>query len=175
MKTIKLYIVNLASYNEGNTRGTWFTLPVEWDDVVSELFTVNELDENGNPISDWAIHDFESPVPVSEFSSISELNETARIFADLTEQEVSILVALQEAGTIKDLDQAKDILSSITIYEQCPTMNDVAVAIVEDTYGYNDDIQPLLRHIDYDSYVEELESEGIYVAINEDTYVQYYG
>ena len=73
METPKIYIVNLSSYNNGNTRGKWYELPVDMGRVEREL----QLDpEHGE---EYAIHDFENfyGFSVGEYSSISELNDYA--------------------------------------------------------------------------------------------------
>jgi len=72
----KVYVVNLASYNNGETKGDWFDLPLDLNVMYERLFDEDELDESGQPMGDWAIHDFDFPIPfeVSEYCSIKGLN-----------------------------------------------------------------------------------------------------
>ncbi len=72
---MRIYIANLGAYNEGELKGDWFNLPVDMYEVFETIFDEHELDENGNPYGDWAIHDYELPFEISEQESIAVLNE----------------------------------------------------------------------------------------------------
>lgn len=70
----KVYVANLSAYNSGELKGEWFTLPVDMEEVYDAIFDEDELDEQGNPHGDWAIHDYDFPIPfkVKEFDSIED-------------------------------------------------------------------------------------------------------
>ena len=175
LNEIKLYIVNLASYNEGNTRGAWFTLPVDWEEVVQELFEPHELDEFGNPQGDHAIHDYEAPIAIREYTSISYLNELAEVFSTLTEEEMKIIIALNEADYVRDPAMAREILDNVSLYPDCKDMSDIAELYVNERLSSNEDRDFILRHFNYKSYGEELDSEGSYIHVEDDLMVEYVG
>lgn len=77
MSEMKVYIANLGKYNEGELVGEWFDLPVDMDEVYEIVFEPHELDKNGQPLGDYAIHDYELPFEISEHESIQNLNEVA--------------------------------------------------------------------------------------------------
>lgn len=77
MSGMRVYIANLGAYNAGELKGNWFDLPVEIEEVYQEIFDEHELDENGSPLGDFAIHDYELPFDISEYESIDTLNRIA--------------------------------------------------------------------------------------------------
>lgn len=79
---LKIYIANLGKYNEGILKGEWFTLPVDMDEVFQAIFDESELDENGQPHGDYAIHDYELPFNIGEHENIDKLNEIAEQIGD---------------------------------------------------------------------------------------------
>lgn len=79
---MRIYVANLSAYNAGILKGEWFDLPVEWEEVVQEIFDEHEIDEYGNPYGDYAIHDYELPFDVHEYQSINSINEIAKILHD---------------------------------------------------------------------------------------------
>lgn len=74
---MKIYIANLGAYNNGELRGVWVDLPIlnMQEEVYNKIFSKDELDENGNPHGDFAIHDYELPFKIGEHQNISVLND----------------------------------------------------------------------------------------------------
>lgn len=77
MSEMRIYIANLGAYNNGESIGDWFDLPVDMEEVNETIFEPHELDENGQPMGDFAIHDYELPFQISEYESIDTLNRMA--------------------------------------------------------------------------------------------------
>lgn len=78
MSAIRIYVANLRAYNDGELKGEWFTLPIDdIEEVYEAIFDKDELDEKGNPLHDWAIHDYESPFHIDEHASIEKLSNVA--------------------------------------------------------------------------------------------------
>lgn len=84
---MKIYVANLAKYNNMETSGEWFDLPVDMEEVYETIFDEDELDENGQPYGDYAIHDYELPFEISEQENIDNLNEFAEYIQDIPEFE----------------------------------------------------------------------------------------
>jgi hypothetical protein len=68
--TNQLYIANLGKYNEGELVGSWFTFPIDMQEVSEQIGLNAQYEE-------WAIHDYEFDFPLSigEYESIEKLNE----------------------------------------------------------------------------------------------------
>ena len=67
MEEMRVYIVNLGTYNEGNPIGGWFTCPVDEDEVADHL-------ELNGAYEEYAIHDYELPFEIAEYTPLEELN-----------------------------------------------------------------------------------------------------
>lgn len=107
METPKIYIVNLSSYNNGNTRGKWYELPVDIGRVERELQLNPEHGE------EYAIHDFENfyGFSVGEYSSISELNDYAEKLEEISD--LDHIKEFLEIYSIEDVISSKDDLEFV--------------------------------------------------------------
>lgn len=75
MDEMKVYIVNLGKYVEGEDAGAWFTLPVDKDVVAERLGLDSRYEE-------IAIYDYELPFQIGEYESLDELNRLAGLIED---------------------------------------------------------------------------------------------
>lgn len=86
---IKVFVSNLAKYNDGQLNGQWTTLPV--DDVNKNI--LDKLDLGGSSSKgyrdEWFISDYEAPFKIDEYTDLYQLNDLAE--------------ALEEYNTIKDV------------------------------------------------------------------------
>jgi antirestriction protein len=100
---IRVYITNLAKYNEGILKGTWFTLPAELeelDEVISEVLGNNE---------EYFISDYESElkIEVPEYVNLHQLNETLKELEKVPEDDrkVICLIASYEGLELSEVIQ----------------------------------------------------------------------
>ena len=84
---IKVFVSNLAKYNDGELTGQWTTLPVE--DVNKDI--LEPIDAVGK---EWFISDYEAPFKIGEYDNLYALNELAE--------------ALEDYNTIEDVYNALD-------------------------------------------------------------------
>lgn len=84
---IKVFVSNLAKYNDGELTGQWTTLPVE--DVNEDI--LEPIDAVGK---EWFISDYEAPFKIGEYDNLYALNELAE--------------ALEDYNTIEDVYNALD-------------------------------------------------------------------
>lgn len=84
---IKVFVSNLAKYNDGELTGQWTTLPVE--DVNKDI--LEPIDAVGK---EWFISDYEAPFKIGEYDNLYALNELAE--------------ALEDYDTIEDVYNALD-------------------------------------------------------------------
>lgn len=72
---IKVFVSNLAKYNDGELTGQWTTLPV--DDVNKDI--LEPIDAVGK---EWFISDYEAPFKIDEYDNLYALNELAEALED---------------------------------------------------------------------------------------------
>lgn len=91
---IKVFVSNLAKYNNGELNGQWTSLPVE--DVNRDILDKIDLggDSKHGYHDEWFISDYEAPFHVDEYESLYRLNELAE--------------ALEDYDTIEDVYNALD-------------------------------------------------------------------
>lgn len=79
---IKVFVSNLAKYNDGQLNGQWTTLPV--DDVNKDI--LDKLDLGGNSKDgyrdEWFISDYEAPFSIDEYDDLYDLNTLAESLED---------------------------------------------------------------------------------------------
>ena len=79
---IKVFVSNLAKYNDGELTGQWTTLPV--DDVNKDI--LDKLDLGGDSKhgyhDEWFISDYEAPFKIGEYDNLYALNELAEALED---------------------------------------------------------------------------------------------
>lgn len=106
---IKVFVSNLAKYNDGELNGQWTTLPV--DDVNKDVLDKIDLGKYPTGYRDeWFISDYEAPFKIGEYADLYQLNELAE--------------ALEEYKTIEDVYYALD---------------DREATGCEDVYDFDDD------------------------------------
>lgn len=164
-RDIKIYVANLGAYNAGYIRGGWFTLPTPLEEIFKVVFKPHELDEDGQPHGDYAIHDYEAPFEIHEYSNIDRLNKIAETFESLSDEDIELIVELKNQGIISDLLDGEDALKNVVHYDGCKDMSDVAQLYLENQY--NEREHPLIfKHFNYQSYGEELESSNTFIHLN---------
>lgn len=173
MSEIKIYVANLAAYNDGVLKGNWFTLPTPMEEIFRKVFAPYELDENGQPHGDFAIHDYEAPFEIGEYESIDYLNEVAELFDTLSDEEVKMICALKDEGVLMDLREGQEALENVIRYTQCKDMSDIAYQVIQERYGNQEEYAFFLRNFDYENYGQELDSTGTYLFLENDVAIQY--
>ena len=171
---MRIYVADLACYNNGILSGKWIDLPS--DDIDAEVQSI--LDKgtsdrkaagvyDGVPSEEWAIHDFEAPFEINEYDDLDDINQIAREFEVLNEQDikkVSYLINYQGAS----IDEAFAHYEDIEIYEDMSYL-DLAEQLIDETWEVPEHIAP---YIDYEKFARELELD--YVDINGDLYYSQY-
>ena len=163
---IRIYVANLAKYNEGVLQGEWITLPIDDEYLEKALERILGDDE------EIAIHDFEAPFRIHEYDSISRLNEIAEELENYTHLDDIILEGILEHTD--SIDEALDILrdSDFRTYHDCQTMEHVAMEIVEEA-GYLDGAPEFLqRYFDYEAYGRDLEVNGYFYYLGGGVYLE---
>ena len=154
---LKIYIANLAKYNEGILKGEWLELPADEETIKETLEKVLGNDE------EYAIHDFESDIDgvnVKEYSNVYSLNVLAERLEKAEEEHGSDLLsaAIRE---FSDIDEALEKLDAgdFSYYVNIDSKEDLGYAVVDE--GLMGDIPKHLKnYIDYEAIGRDMCLEG---------------
>lgn len=163
---MKVYITDLAAYNNGFLIGKWIDLPMNEDDLQDEIKAVLregayacEEDEH----EEIFITDYECDyMDIGEYDSLDELNQIAEEMADLSEYDLKRYTAMRDAGY--EHETALNQYEDVDLYENM-SMLDLAYQFVDEgLFGEIPD--HLQNYIDYDAIARDLSYD--YVAVNGD-------
>ena len=171
---MRIYIADLAAYNNGYLVGDWIDLPSSdiWADVQKVLdqgtsIRVFEGVYDGVPSEEWAIHDYEAPFRIGEYDDLDSINKLAEEFDQMDDQDikkVSYLVNYQGEDMIKAVQHCDDV----EVYEDM-SYNDLAEHLVDETWNVPEHLE---NYIDYDKFAGELEMD--YAQVGNDLYYSQY-
>lgn len=150
---VKLYVANLAKYNEGKLVGEWLTLPMSREELEERLQGILVEDE------EYAIHDYEAPIHIGEYDHVSRINDTATVIARYDSR---VVVALSEC--LDNVDEVVRLLESgdYSVYFDVGNLCDVAANMVDE--GYFGPIPPSIScYIDYEKIARDLKMDGWYI------------
>lgn len=149
---IKIYVADLAAYNNGKLHGVWIDATQELDDIQDQI---NEMLENSPEelAEEWAIHDYEGfgSYSVSEYEGIQSLHEIACFIEEHGEIGSELLGHFGD-----DLDDAKKAIEDN--YSGCyASLADYAQELTEDTGGIPKHLE---FYIDYERMGRDMELSG---------------
>ena len=177
---LKVYITDLAAYNNGVLYGEWVTLPLSTKELTSkikEILANGEEVVNGFNHEEWFISDYEwdyvSLSTISEYEDIYKLNEELLHIGTLDTTTLKAIKYLLDFNIATDLIDAYYKSSEVRVYENS-TLEDIAYEYISECYDLNT-IPPIIaNNIDYYSVGRDLELDGAYDAIGSDIY-EYHG
>ena len=108
--TIKIYVANLAQYNNGNIIGDWFELPVSFSDI-SKKCQLSASEE------EWIILDYEAPFKIHEYVDINQLNEIADQLEEVATENLNYLGELLDMGVFSDFVDAVERIDQVNVTE----------------------------------------------------------
>jgi len=118
---MKIFITDLAKYNEGVLKGGWICLPMDEMKLQSKINNILGSDE------EFFISDYESPIKINEYDNISDLNEFAEKLDGIQERD----------GVIKTI--SKDVLGDgYSREELLRILSEREYFIVEDVWTDSD-------------------------------------
>lgn len=150
---VRVYVANLAKYNEGKLAGEWLTLPMSHEELEMRLHAILVFDE------EYAIHDYEAPFSISEYDDLFTINEIAAVF---TRYDNRIVIALSEC-----MDNVEEVVRLLengdyTAYLGVDNLHDVAAEMIVE--GYFGSVPPTLsRYINYEKIARDLQIDGWYM------------
>lgn len=163
---VKVFVVNLRTYNEGETVGEWFSLPCEVETIKNAIGINEEYEEH-------AIHDYEAPFSIGEYDSLDNLNEIAEQLSFFDEDEIQVYKLMRE-NLNHDHDRAYEGVRhyEYRIFDKCNDMSDVAFDVVEESGMLDSCPENVKSYFDYEVYGRDLDIEGTYIKVNHNTYIE---
>ncbi len=150
---IKIYVADLAAYNNGVLHGVWIDATEELDtiqDQINEMLKASPVKEEAE---EYAVHDHEGfgSYRVSEFSGIEELHEIACFIEEYPEIGSEVLAHFGD-----DLDDARKAIEEN--YSGCySSLADYAQELTEST---SEIPKHLEFYIDYERMGRDMEMSG---------------
>lgn len=173
---MKIYIADLAAYNNGFLVGEWVDLTevTTAEELQSKIDSIlahgtEVCDDQDYPHEEYAIHDYEDAEVVggrvSEYDSPFELQEKFNAWADLDEHDqIKLIVAREAFGA----DYVKiENLDDIEIYEA--DLKELAEQFVDDGM-FGDIPASIINYIDYDAIARDLGCDYTEVEYDGKTY-----
>lgn len=162
---IKVFITDLAAYNEGNLVGKWVELPKDEDEleeIIREILNEGHCGEVLCYHEEWFITDYEAPFIVGEYEDIYRLNEWAERLEDCSEEDDVIRAVFDCAGSV---EEGFDILEDgrYRVYEDCKNMADVAWEVVSESGMLGGIPDEVARYFDYEAYGQYLETCATFI------------
>ena len=153
----RIYLTNLAKYNEGRLVGKWVDLPLTDEDLTRELHEVLGDDE------EYFITDYESPIKIAEYENLVEFNNFVLQLEELDEydqQKILYLIHVIGCTRKEALDKYEDVIFYPDI-----TLEDVAIELVEE--GIFGSLADTIKgYIDYEKLARDLSIGGYHETEN---------
>jgi antirestriction protein len=150
---IRIYLTNLAQYNQCKLVGKWLDLPLDEENLIQELHEILGNDE------EYFITDYEAPFKIDEYENPFELNELVWKLEKLDEYDhQKIFYLLEVIGCTREeaLEKYEDV-----IFYSDMTLEDVASELVEEGV-FGDLTNNIKGYIDYEKLARDLSIDGYY-------------
>ena len=156
----RIYVADLACYNNGLLVGGWIDLPsIDIDEEIKEILEKGTEARkeakvyDGVDSEEYAIHDSEAPFEIGEYDNVNKVNELAEAFEDYDDDDIKRYnFAKDHCGySIEDALAKKD---EVDFYEDT-TLAQLAEQLVDD--GVYGEVNPSLAYyIDYEAIGRDL-------------------
>ena len=174
---LKIFLTDLAAYNNGYLVGEWLTLPLETEELEANIKEILAKGEElcGDRFSDeFFITDYEwedvSIFSVDEYENIYTLNEKIKLIEESIEPwQHRIVKVLLDNGLVNTLEDAIDKVDEVVVYENS-TMADIVEQYIEEYTDLNAYHPLIVAHIDYEGIGRDLELEGNFFRENSDIF-----
>jgi len=122
---VRLYVANLAKYNERRLIGEWVTLPMNQEELKKRIQVILGADE------EYAIHDYEAPFHIGEYDDLYAINENCAI---LSRYDSRVVVALSEC--LDNVNEVVGLLESgdYSVYFNVDNLCDVVSDMIDEGY-----------------------------------------
>ncbi|WP_270692336.1 antirestriction protein ArdA [Enterococcus malodoratus] len=157
MEQMRVYVVNLGKYNEGELVGAWFTPPVDFDEVKERIGLNDEYEE-------YAIHDYELPFEIDEYTPIEEINRLCELAEELEGTLIGEVASEIQHAFFSSFEEMVEHVDDIICYPDCNDMSDVAYYLITESGDFGEVPENLKTYIDFDACGRDLEIVGNYLV-----------
>lgn len=147
--SIRIFLQDLAEYNNGNLKGEWFDLPNDTEEMLESVL-VGDNEE-------YFITDYEAPFKIDEHDDLEELNEQAEQLDSIDEVEQERVFFLMDNEGL-DLEDALDKWEDVMFYDNM-TLEDLAYQFVDEGL-FGDIADTIKNYIDYEAIARDLGMDG---------------
>ena len=157
---MKIFIANLAKYNEGILKGEWICLPMDEKKLWSKINNILGIDE------ELFISDYEAPIIIDEYDNISDLNEFAEKLDDIQEKdEVIAAISNEILGEGYSRKELLRILSECEYYvvDEVWSESDLAIKVDESLLPFDcqaAEAAGVSSYIDWDAVGRDMVIDG---------------
>ncbi|TVZ39756.1 antirestriction protein [Alteromonadaceae bacterium 2753L.S.0a.02] len=148
----RIYVADLAAYNNGKLHGVWIDASLDLEDIQDAVLKM--LKSSPEPdAEEWAIHDFEGfgSHRLSEYDSFERVSELAQFIEEHEELGAELI-----SHFCGDIEEARKAIEEQ--YAGCH--KSVADFAEELTEGTTEIPESLARYIDYKAMAYDLEVSG---------------
>lgn len=161
--SIKIFLTNLAAYNEGELIGKRIELPLDEDELKTKIEEILRPGEE-----ELFITDYECPYfAIDEYENIDKLNEwSARIQALLdegkTETEIKAVFKVTHG---EDVDYTLEVLSeeNYILYHDVRNEEELGHALVEGGFFAVELPDEVVRYLDYEAIGRDAVANGVVI------------
>jgi Antirestriction protein (ArdA). len=158
MEEMRVYLVNLGTYNEGNPKGAWFTLPIDYENVKEKLGLNGSYEK-------YLIHDYELPFAVGEYEAIAELNKYYEMIKEMKSDITTNLKPILKEWFC-DMEELYENRDKIIFHAGCSNMEEFAVQSLEESGALSSLPETLRHHFNYASYARDMEVNGFFLEVS---------
>ena len=174
---LKLFITDLAAYNNGFLVGEWVTLPLSGKELylaIQQVLNEGEyLCQSDSMHEEIFITDYEwvglELFNVGEYASPFDVNDDVGKVYELSDYQQRAVAFLLSEGITSEVDDAIEKADDVVIHKN-QNLEDVAHEVLNECYGL-DTLPPLIvNNIDYRGVARDLDYDGTYWEIDGDVF-----
>jgi hypothetical protein len=174
---LKIYITDLAAYNNGYLIGEWVDLPMEKEELEVSIKKILKQGEEAckyGSHEEFFITDYEwedvTIFSVQEYENPYLLNEKLSLLEEkVNSVQYKNVKILLENELVENFEDAIENVDNLIIYENS-TMTDVAKQYIEESVDLNGYHSLIVNHIDYEGMGRDLEIQGSYFKNGSDIF-----
>jgi len=174
---LKIYLTDLAAYNNGYLIGKWVDLPLEQNELNKEVQQIltdgSTACGYGETHEEWFITDYEwedvKLFDMDEYANLEELNKKIQLLQELDPSQLKAVRFLLFEGITTDVVEAIEKADDVIVYEDT-TILDRAYELLEECYDVEKLPSIIQNNIDYDGIARGLEMDGTYVVLDDDVF-----
>lgn len=163
---IQVWVGDLAEYNNGRLTGDWFTLPMDLNDIYSQVLKA------GN--EEIYIGDIDSEIyDTVKNMGLRELNELAEKMEDMEDYEKEIFIGLVDYFGVNETTEILEN-GNYSFYSNCNNMEDVAYEYYENS-GQLSELTKYIDewYIDFEAIGRDMEINGTFIG-TKNGYIEIY-